>query len=136
MSKANTTETDLLGLIFNATTLSWAGIGNLYVALHTADPGEAGAQNTSEVSYTTYARVAVSRDSGGWTVSGNTGSNTAQIQFPLCTAGSATATHVSIGTASSGAGQILYSGALASPLAISANITPQFAIAALAVQED
>lgn len=136
MSKANATEADLVAYIFNATAISWNGVGNLYVALHTADPGEAGGQNTSEATYTGYARVAVARDNTGWTCAGNTATNAAQIQFGLCTAGSETVTHFSVGTASSGAGQILYSGALNSSLAVSNNVQPTFAAGGLTVSEE
>ncbi len=136
MSKGNTTENDVLLKLFNNTALSWDANTNLYLALHTADPGEAGSQTTSEATYTSYARVTVARTSGGWTVSGNTSSNAALAQFPQCTGGSNTITYVSIGTASSGAGQILYSGALNSPLSVSNLIQPQFAIGALTITED
>lgn len=143
MSKANSTENALLLLIFNATT--WDLIAendttspatNLYVALHTSDPGEAGAQNTNETAYTNYARVAVARSGAGWTVTGSSTVNAALIQFPQCGVTGATVTHVSIGTASAGAGTILYSGALNSSLAVSNLIQPQFAAAALTVTED
>ena len=78
MSKANSTENALLLLIFNATT--WDLIAendttspatNLYVALHTSDPGEAGAQNTNETAYTNYARVAVARSGARLPVASN-----------------------------------------------------------------
>jgi len=131
MSIGNTTENDVVKLLFNGTALSWNANTNLYVALHTGDPGEGGSQTTSECAYGSYARVAVSRDSGGWTVSGNVASNTALVQLPQCTSGSETAAYVSIGTASSGTGQIIASGALSSSLAISSGIQPQFAIGAL-----
>ena len=143
MSKANSTENALLLLIFNATT--WDLIAendttspatNLYIALHTSDPGEAGAQNTNETAYTNYARVAVARSGAGWTVTGSSAVNAALIQFPQCGVTGATVTHVSIGTASSGAGTILYSGALNSSLAVSNLIQPQFAASALTVTED
>lgn len=101
-----------------------ATAGSLYVALHSSDPGVGGSQNTNEISYTGYARVAVARTSGGWTVTGATGTNAADITWPNCTAGSATATYISIGTLSSGAGLILWSGALASSLSISTTVTP------------
>lgn len=136
MSKSNTTENDVLLLLFNGTALSWTANTNLYVALHTADPGEAGDQTTSEATYTSYARVTVARTSGGWTVAGNTASNTAQISFPQCTGGTNTITYVSIGTASSGAGQILYSGALNSSLSVSNLIQPIFSASALTITED
>lgn len=56
MSKGNTFENDLLLLIFNNTDAALIGdatglrgsstAGSLYVALHTADPGEAGTAAT------------------------------------------------------------------------------------------
>ena len=48
MSFGNTTENDICLLLFNATALSWNANTNLYVSLHTADPGEGGNQTTSE----------------------------------------------------------------------------------------
>lgn len=136
MSKSNTTENDFMLYTFNGTAISWDGNTNLYVALHTADPGEAGNQTTSEATYTSYARVTVARTGGGFTVSGNQASNTALIQFPQCTGGTNTITHVSVGTATSGAGQILYSGALTSSLSVSSGIQPQFSVGALVITED
>ena len=146
MSKGNTFENDLLKLIFNNTDIADIGDasglqnsateGSLYLALHTGDPGEAGNATTSECAYTSYARVAVARNAGGWTVSGNTASNTALAQFPECTGGSETITHVSITTASSGTSKILYSGALTSSRSVSSGIQPQFAASALTVTED
>lgn len=146
MSKGNTFENDLLLLIFNNTDIAdigdTAGLqnsaanGSLYVALHTSDPGEAGTSATNETAYTNYARVAVARTAGGWTVSGATASNTAQITFPQCGASGATITHVSITTAVSGATKILYSGALNSSLAVALNITPLFAASGLTITED
>lgn len=142
MSKSNTTENNFLLLIFNAT--AWADLAqndgsspatSLYLTLHTSDPGEAGSATTNEASYTGYARVAVSRDSGGWTVSGNTASNTALAQYPQSSS-SQTVTHVGITTASSGASELLYSGALDASLAVANLIQPQFAAGALDVTED
>lgn len=136
MSKSNTLENDVLLKLFNNTALSWDANTNLYVSLHTADPGEAGNQTTSEATYTGYGRVTVARTSGGFTVSGATASNTAAITFGQCTAGSNTITHFAVGTASTSTGQILYSGALTSSVAISANITPQFSAGQLTITED
>jgi hypothetical protein len=137
MSKGNTTENDILLKVFQATELSWSANASLYVALHSDDPGEAGTQSTNEITYgAPYARQAILRTSDGWDVAGNQASNDDLIQFPQCTSGSATATYVSIGTLASGAGQIIYSGALNSPLAISTGIQPQFAANALTVTED
>lgn len=135
MSKGNTTENDVVAFMFNATAMPAYG-AILYVSLHTADPGEAGSQATNECAYGAYARVAVVRDATGWVVSGNQASNDDQVTFPECTSGTESVTHVGIGTASSGAGQLLYSGALTDPIAVSLNITPLFPIAALVVTED
>lgn len=136
MSKSNTWETDLQAYVFNATAISWAANANHYISLHTADPGEAGSQTTSEVAYTSYARVAVVRTSSGFTCSTNSVTNAGAITFPACTGGSATCTYFGIGTASSGAGILLYSGALTASLAVSSGITPSFAIGALVATED
>lgn len=140
MSFGNTTENDILLFLFNATALSgnWPASGaNFYVALHTADPGEAGAPNASEATYTGYARVAITRNSGGFTVSGNAVSNTSAVNFAQCTAGSNTITHFSIVTsASGGTGQIVAKGALSASLAVSAGITPSFASGQLSVTLD
>jgi len=136
MSKGNTTENDLLLKFFNDMELSWDSISNIYASLHTADPGEGGDQTSNECDYTGYARVAVSRDSGGWTVSGNQSSNTAEITFGECTSGTNVISHVGVGIASTGTGQVLYSGALNSSLSVSNGITPRFIASALQIQED
>jgi hypothetical protein len=102
---------------------------NLYVSLHTADPGEAGNQSTNETAYTGYARVAVARTSGGWTVSGTAPTSVspvATIGFGACTASpGAVCTFAGIGTAASGAGVLLYSGALSPTIAPAIGVTPQ-----------
>lgn len=143
MSKSNSCENSSIALIFNAT--AWADLAendttspatNLYVSLHTADPGEAGSQTTSETSYTNYVRVAVVRTSSGWTVSGNAVTNAAAITFAQCGTTGATITHFGVGTLSSGAGQLLYSGALSSSLAVSSGVTPEFAAGDLDITED
>lgn len=146
MSKGNTFENELLAHIFTNADIALIGdatglrgsstAGSLFVSLHTGDPGEAGTQTTNECAYTSYARVAVARTSGGWTVSTNTVTNAALIQFPQCTGGSETATHFAIGTASSGTGKILYKGALSASLAISSGIQPQFGAGELDGSED
>ena len=141
MSMSNASETNLLNLLFN--NVDWANVGDaaglqnsaaagsFYVALHSADPGDAGNQTTNEVAYTGYGRVAVARSGAGFTVSGAQVSNAATVQFGECTALTATATHFSVGLLSSGAGDILYSGALSASRSISAGITPLFNAGAL-----
>lgn len=149
MSLSNASESDLLKLIFNNTNFALVGdatglrgsstAGNFNVALHTADPGEAGDQTTSEATFTSYARVAVVRSTGGWTVSGTAPTqvaNAAAITFPACTGGSNTITYFSIGVASAGASEIIVSGALTASLSVSNGITASFAINALVVTAD
>lgn len=145
MSKSNACENSLLLLIFNNTDFALIGdaaglqnsatAGSLYVSLHTADPGEAGDQSTSEVTYTSYARVAVARSGAGWTVTGNSVSPAATISFPAGTGGSGTVTYFGVGTSSSGAGVLLYSGAISPSIVCGNGITPQIATAT-AVTED
>jgi len=125
MSASNTTENDLCLAIFDSTDPSWWANSDFYIRLHSSDPGEAGTAVTNEISYTGYDGVAVSRTTG-FSVSGNTASNAALVQFPLCSGGSATATYFSVCTTQNGAGQIIVSGALTSSLAISNGIQPQF----------
>jgi hypothetical protein len=141
MSMSNASETNLLNLLFN--NADWPNVGDaaglqnsatagsFYVALHSSDPGDTGDQTTNEVAYTGYGRVAVARTAGGWTIAGNQVSNAATVQFGECTAGTATATHFSVGLLSAGAGDILYSGALSASRSISAGITPLFNAGAL-----
>lgn len=136
MSKSNVLENELLLLLFNGTALSGYG-GNLFMALHSADPLDAGNQSTSEVSYTGYGRVSVPRDITGFTVSGGNVVNAADISFGTCTAGSATATHWSIGSSVSGSGKILYKGVISDGgLAISINVRPIFAAGSISITED
>lgn len=133
MSKGNTFENDLLALIFNATAIAdlaendtTAPLTALYVSLHTADPGEAGVQNTNETAYTGYARVAVNRNSGGWTVSGASVSPTANIDFGECTASPGAAiTHFGVGVAASGATKLLYSGTVTPNITMAVGVIPR-----------
>lgn len=122
---------DILELIYNATAIaniadnaSTSPLTNLYVSLHTADPN-AGTQTTNEAAYTSYARVAVARTSGGWTVTGNSVSPTSTISFPAGTGGGETVTHAAVGTLSSGAGVILDSGTLSPNIVTGDGITPE-----------
>lgn len=145
MSKTNAFENSLLLLIFNNTDIAGIGdaaglqnsatAGSLYVSLHTADPGEAGSQTTSEIAYTSYARVAVARSGSGWTVTGNSVSPAATISFPAGTGGSGTATYFGVGTDSSGAGTLLYKGAISPSIVCGSGITPQLTTAT-AITED
>jgi hypothetical protein len=144
MSKADGFENDVVKLVFQGVPI--ANIADqaasspltvLWVSLHSADPGEAGNQSTSELSYTGYGRVPVNRStSGGWSVSGSTASNTVAVTFGLNTATAQTASHAGIGTTSGGTGKLLYSGQLTASLNITVGVTPVFAAGDLSVGED
>ena len=142
MSKSNAFENDLLELIFNATAIAnladnaaTSPLTNLYVSLHTADPGEAGNQTTNECAYTSYARVAVARTSGGWVVTDNSVSPAADITFAEATGGTETATHAAIGTDSTGTGKILYSGAISPNINIVTGVTPRIGAGSTITEE-
>lgn len=133
--KTDSFENSLLLLVFNNTNIANVGdatglrgstaAGSFYLSLHTADPGEAGSQTTSEITYTSYARVAVARSSGGFTVATNTVTLVANATFPAGTGGSGTATHWALGVAASGAGVSLYSGTLTPNIVCGNGVTPQ-----------
>lgn len=132
----------ILGLILEAAAIAnladnaaSSPVTTLYVSLHTADPsttagaGTVATQNASEAAYTSYARVAINRNSGAWTISSNSISPQAAITFPAATGGSETETYIGIGTSSSGTGKLLWSGALVSGIVVSNGVTPQLTTA-------
>lgn len=132
MSFGNTFENDLLALILNGTAIGniadnagTSPLTNLYLSLHTADPGEAGTQETNEAAYTSYARQAVARSGSGWTVSGSTATLAANVDFPEATGGTETITHFAIGTDETGAGKVIAYGALDASLAVSTGTIPR-----------
>jgi hypothetical protein len=142
MSKSNTLENSLLLLFFNGTTIAniadnaaSSPLTNLYVSLHTADPGEAGSAVTSEATYTSYARVAVARTSGGWTVTNNSVSPVANIDFPACTGGTNTITHFGIVSTSSGAGTLYYKGTVTPNISVSSGVTPRLTTASTITED-
>lgn len=146
MSATNVFENGLLSLIFE--NANYANVGDatglrgsttagvFYISLHTASPGEAGAQNTTEAAYTSYARVSVARSTAGWTVASGVADNDAAINFPAATGGSETEVSFGIGSDSTAAGNLFLYGGLTSNLAVSTGITPSFAAGALDVTLD
>lgn len=140
MSKSNAYETAMLELLFNATAIAniadntaTSPATTLTVALHTADPGEAGNQLTSEATYTSYARVTVARTSGGWTITGNSASPVATIAFPAGTGGSGTVTHFSVGSGVSN--DMKYSGTVTPNIVTGNGVTPQLTTASTITED-
>jgi hypothetical protein len=126
----------LLKLIFNGTTYTSMAINataspftDLYVSLHTATPTASGTQTSSEAAYTSYSRVAVTRTTGGWTVTNNSVSPVATIVFPAATGGSETETFFGVGTSATAAGHLLYFGAISPTIAVSNGVTPELTTA-------
>jgi len=134
MSKTNEFETDLLEYIFDDVAISYMTGSNLYVSLHTGDPGEAGNQSTNECAYTSYARVAVAKDTG-WDVASGEANPAATISFPQATGGSETVTHFGVGTDATGNGHLLYFGTVTPNISVSSGVTPQLTTAS-SITED
>ena len=147
MSKGNAFETDLLEHIFNNTSIAGIGdaaglpasstAGSLYASLHSADPGEAGTQATNELAYTGYARVAVARTTAAWLVNTTNGtvSPVANIEFPTSTGTGATAHFFGVGSTSTGAGMLLYSGTAAPAVAIVPGTAPRLTTASTIAED-
>ena len=132
MSISNTTENAIMLLIFNAT--AWGNYAdnassspqtNIHVGLATGDPGETGTMSTSEAAYTSYARVNVARSGSGWTVTNNSVSPAANIDFPAGTGGSETLSYFSTGKTGGGATAILWSGSISPNIAAGNGVTPR-----------
>jgi len=108
MSFSNYLETELLDHVF--ANAAYTSPTTVYVGLFTSNPDEDG--SGTEVSGGSYAR-----QSGSFTVSGNTATTNAAIEFPTATASWGTITHIGIYDAST-AGNLLAYAALTASKAI------------------
>ena len=101
MSLSNTFETTVLTWLLtnSAATRPTAW----YVALFTSNPAEDASGTEVSTSGTAYARQSVT-----FSVSGNTATNTAAIEFPTATASYGTVTHVGVYDASTAGNLIAY----------------------------
>ena len=145
MSKSSSFENSLLLLIFNGTAITGIAqnasspLTNLYVALHSADPGNGGSQTTNEVTtgqYSNYARQLVARTSGGWIVTNSQVKPASDISFLASSGGTGTTvTYFSVGTAASGAGVILYSGIIQPTIVVATGVQPKLTNSTT-IQED
>lgn len=101
MSFSNNAENLILTWTFtaNAATRPTAW----YLALFTTNPAEDGSGTEVSATGTAYARQTVA-----FTVTGNTASNTAAVEFPTATASYGTVTHVGVYDASTGGNLIAY----------------------------
>jgi hypothetical protein len=105
MSFSNYLETKVLDHVFSNT--AYTSPSAVYVALFTTDPAEDG--SGTEVSGGGYARQA-----GSFSVSGNTATTTAAIEYPTATDNYGTVTHVGIYDASTSGNLLAYAALTAS----------------------
>lgn len=127
MSLSNAFENNVLLLVFNGTT--WADYAEndttsphtqIATSLHTGDPGEAGTGTTSEANYGSYARVDTNRNSGGFTVTTNAVSPTANIDFAASSSGTNTISHFAWGKTGGGATALHCSGTVTPNITVNA----------------
>jgi len=105
MSFTNFLETEILDHVFGGN--AYSAPGTLYVGLFTAAPSDTG--GGTEVSGGGYVR-----QSAAFSVTGNTASNSASIEYPTATASYGTVTHVGIFDASSAGNLMAYASLTAS----------------------
>lgn len=129
MSFSNTAETAALTYIFTGTAVPWAANTDLWLAMYTDDPGEAGSAVTNEVStgaWPSYVRVAVTRATE-LTVTGDTVTINVLKQFPRCIGGtSPTCKFASLVTTASGAGTIIGRYDFVDDVVVGPNVRPNF----------
>src|SRR6185437_5629323 len=138
MTQTTTAAAAWLNLFLNGVAIanvadnaSSSPLTSLYLSLHTASPGVGGSQNTNEAAYTSYARIAVSRNSGSpaWTITSNAASPNSPVTFPTATGGSETETYMGIGSASSGAGRLFWYGAISPQIVVVSGVPPSLTTA-------
>lgn len=101
MSFSNYLETELLDHVF--TNSAYTAPSTLYLALHTANPDEDGSGAEVSTSGTAYAREAVT-----FSVTGNTATTSAAVEYATATANFGTVTHVGVWDASTAGNLMAY----------------------------
>jgi hypothetical protein len=109
MSLTNSFETSVLTWLLTNGTPSPARPTAWHLGLFTAAPGESG--GGTEISGSNYSRQSVT-----FTVSGNTASNDAAIEFPTASGSWGTVTHAAIFDASTSGNMIAYASLTASKI--------------------
>lgn len=142
MTKSNTYEADILGLLLQGVSITGLAVASttisaIQVSLHTGDPGETGTQGTNEVNYSGYTRIAVTRSTAGFVVSGGSASPVAAITFPeAASTTTMTATHCAFGeAAASTGGKIYYSGTISPNINIGQAVQPVLTTASSITEE-
>lgn len=138
MSMSNTTENATLKAHLKGTDLPYRANATQYLALFNNNASAAADIEsgglTYELSYTGYARVALTKTSA-WTDNGSTFNNAGIVQFGKRTDGGATQTarYFAVVDTASGAFAQCISGQLSADLDISLNIQPQFGAGDLSI---
>jgi hypothetical protein len=101
MSFSNYLETEILDHVF--ANNAYTAPTTLYLALHTADPAEDGSGAEVSTVGTAYARQTVT-----FTVSGNTATTDAAVEYSTATASFGTVSHVAIWDASTTGNMLAY----------------------------
>ena len=137
MSLSNASENQVLKMLLQGTDPAYRAGATLYAALvSSAAPDEADPMAT-ELTYTGYARVAITKASD-WTDSGSSFTNAAQILFGKRTDGGATQTARSMVIVDTASGAITLGiiAPLNDALDISLNIQPLFSIGDVTITAD
>lgn len=129
MSFSDTVEGYLLDWLF--TLAAPTAPTTIYVALSTADPGEAGA-SIAEPSGSGYARVSSGVGTGNWTRTAGSVANDNVITFPEASGSWGTLTYFALYSAVTG-GTFYGSGALTTSQAITTGQTASFPVSSLTV---
>ncbi len=123
MSLSDTYENSMLDHVVGTTTLTF--VAQIYISLHTADPGETGA---NEFTDSGYVRQAINWNAA--TITGAT--NNGQVTFPAIDDGTVTATHFGLWTAST-AGTFIFGDAFGTSKAYVIGATPKVLDTAITV---
>jgi len=105
MSFSDYLETEILDHVFAGN--AYSAPATIYIGLHTSNPDED--DSGTEVSGGSYARQSMA-----FTVSGNTASNSAAVEFPTATASWGTVSHVGLYDASTAGNLLAYAALTAS----------------------
>ena len=105
MSFSNYLETEILDHVFAGN--AYSAPATIYIGLHTSNPDED--NSGTEVSGGSYARQSMA-----FTVSGNTASNSAAVEFPTATASWGTVSHIGLYDASTAGNLLAYAALSAS----------------------
>lgn len=140
-------EADILDILFTNVAapnigtagglLATAPPGDVSISLHTATITDtATVQTLSEAAYTGYVRQTAARAGAQWTISGTAptiAANDVAITYPISTSGPESELDVGIGL---NAGVMQIYSVLDATLVVNNGVTPEFAIAALAISLD